>query len=118
VDGDAESIEFLTQRTHGVDTTFVCVTRIGPLRTRDFFTITEWSPPHVMGIAHQGAVKGSGQFMLTARRGNATKFTWREDLRFPWWFGGPVGAVLAWPILRHVWKQNLERLKLRIESGG
>ncbi|HEY1739346.1 MAG TPA: SRPBCC family protein [Acidimicrobiia bacterium] len=115
---DAESIEFLTHRTRGVDTTFVCVTRIGPFRTRDVLTITEWSPRRVMGIAHEGVVKGSGRFTLARRRGGHTKFTWRERLRFPWWMGGPIGALAAKPILRHVWKANLRALRTRIEGNA
>ena len=115
---DAESIEFLTHRTRGVDTTFVNVTRVGPLHTRDVVTITEWSPRRKMSIAHEGAVKGTASFTLARRRGGRTKFTWRERLRFPWFFGGPIGALIAYPILRHVWKQNLRRLKLQIETAG
>ena len=115
---DAESIEFLTHRTRGVDTTFVCTTKVGPFRTRDVMTITEWSPRHTMGIAHEGVVKGSGRFTLARRRGGRTKFTWKERLQFPWWMGGPVGAIVAKPILRAVWKRNLRRLKVQVEAAG
>jgi uncharacterized protein YndB with AHSA1/START domain len=115
---DAESIEFLTHRTRGVDTTFVCRTRVGPFHTRDVLTITEWSPRRAMGIAHDGVVKGAGRFTLARRRGGRTKFTWREQLRFPWWAGGPVGALAAKPFLRHVWKRNLRRLKSLVEAAG
>jgi uncharacterized protein YndB with AHSA1/START domain len=113
---DAEAIEFLTHRTRGIDTTFTCSTRVGPLRMRDVLTITEWSPRHAMGIAHEGVVKGSGRFTLRRRRGGQTRFTWRERLRFPWWLGGPAGALVAKPILRHVWKANLRRLRVSIEA--
>jgi hypothetical protein len=113
---DAESIEFLSRREQGVDTTFVCVTRIGPFRTRDVMTVTEWKPRRVMGIRHEGVVRGQGRFTLRRKRGGRTRFTWRESLTFPWWAGGPIGALLAKPFLRHVWKRNLRRLRLACES--
>jgi carbon monoxide dehydrogenase subunit G len=113
---DAESIEFLTHRTHGVDTTFVCHTRVGPLRLRDVMTITEWSPNRAMGVSHEGMVHGTGRFVLKSRRGGRTRFVWRERLRFPWWMGGPIGAGAAWPVLRWVWRRNLRRLKARCEA--
>ena len=115
---DAESVEFLTHRTRGVDTTFSCVTRVGPFRVRDVLTVVEWSPRHVMTVAHEGPVKGKGQLVLHRRRGGRTKFTHRERLRFPWWLGGPPGALVAKPILRHIWKNNLRRLKGQIEGAG
>ncbi len=115
---DAESIEFLTHRTRGVDTTFACITRVGPFRLRDVLTVTEWSPRRAMRIAHEGVVRGSGRFTLARRRGGRTKLTWREQLQFPWWMGGPIGALAAKPVLRHIWKGNLRRLGTRIAAAG
>lgn len=121
---DAESIEFTTARTSGTGTSFICVTKVGPIRLRDVMTVTEWSPRKAMGIEHLGLVRGKGRFTLKAvrRRGAgstpATSFVWKERLTFPLWMGGPVGALCAKPVLRWIWKRNLTRLKRLIESGS
>jgi hypothetical protein len=39
-----------------------------------------------------------------------TELTWEEELRFPWWLGGPVTGAVAAPVLRRVWAGNLRRL--------
>ena len=113
---DAESIEFTTARTTGVGTSFVCVTKIGPLHTRDIMTVTVWEPRRAMGIRHEGIVRGTGRFTLKKLRNSRTRFTWKERLAFPWWMGGPVGAFVAKPILRWVWRRNLRRFKVLIEG--
>ncbi len=114
---DAESITFRSSRRHGVGTEFECMTRVGPLRTRDVMRVTEWEPGHSMGIEHRGVVTGRGRFTLRARRGGRTLFTWSERLTFPWWMGGPAGALLAGPVLRRIWRGNLRRLEHLAEQG-
>ena len=115
---DAISIEFLTAERRGAGTRFACRTRVGPLHTTDLMEITEWSPPSRMGVRHTGAVSGDGRFELhaTGPAGGSTTMTWHESLHFPWWFGGPLGARLARPVLRGIWRGNLERLKARVEA--
>jgi hypothetical protein len=112
---DAKSIRFLSERRAGVGAQFECVTGVGPLVTTDVLVVTEWRPRRAIGITHQGAVRGQGRFTLRRKRGGRTRFCWRERLRFPWWMGGPVGELLAWPLLRAIWKGNLGRLKARVE---
>ena len=109
---DAEAIRFTSRRRDGVGTTFDCDTRIGPLRLVDRMEITEWRPRRSIGVRHVGLVAGAGRFTLRrARRG--TRFTWEEELRFPWWLGGPVGGVVGSVVLRAVWQRNLRRLRAR-----
>ena len=114
---DAESIRFLTDDTEGVGTRFECVTRLGPLRLIDRMEVTDWRDGVVMGIRHHGVVSGVGQFRLTPLTtpgGEAhTRFEWNETLRFPWWMGGPIGAVVARPVLSAVWARNLRRFVAR-----
>jgi carbon monoxide dehydrogenase subunit G len=120
---DAVSITFTTLEHRGEGTEFDCVTRIGPIRTTDRMLITQWTPRRAMGIKHQGVVTGWGRFALSRRKGNTTRFTWTERLKFPWWMGGRIGALAAKPILRKVWTRNLTNLKAIVEgrpatSGG
>lgn len=114
---DAAAIRFLTDQREGVGTAFVCGTRVGPLRVRDRMEVTEWSPPLAMGVRHTGAVSGEGRFLLQAVPGG-TVVTWVERLGFPWWLGGRVGAVLARPVLRWVWRRNLAGLAGLVAGEG
>ena len=113
---DAEAIRITSPRSSGVGTTFVCATRVGPLRLSDRMEVVEWRERKAMGIRHGGVVRGVGRFTLKPRPGG-TLFTWEEKLRFPWWLGGPLTGVFAKPVLRSIWKRNLANLKSLVESG-
>lgn len=113
---DAVAIRFTSETTSGVGTTFDCDTRIGPFRLVDRMEITRWAPGRAMGVRHRGLVTGEGEFRLVPRRRGRTRFVWSERLHFPWWMGGPVGAVLARPVLRRVWRRNLRNLKGIVEA--
>jgi uncharacterized protein YndB with AHSA1/START domain len=113
---DAEAIRFNSPRRRGVGTTFECDTRVGPFRLVDRMEVTEWRPGQVMGVAHTGLVTGRGRFRLTPLPGGRTRFTWREELHFPWWLGGSIGAVVGGEVLRLIWRQNLRRLKRLVEG--
>src|SRR5687767_12040290 len=109
---DAVAIRFSAEQRTGVGTTFDCDTKVGPLRLVDRMEITEWEPPTVMGVRHRGVVTGTGRFTLAAidldRR---TRFTWSEDLRFPWWLGGRAGELLGGKVvMRAIWRRNLRAL--------
>jgi len=84
---DAERITFLTAQRRGVGTRLEVATRIGPFRLADVMEFVAWDPPNRMAIHHVGLVTGSGEFVLE-EEGGATRFTWREELRFPWYLGG------------------------------
>lgn len=114
---DAESIRFTSPQRSGVGTTFECATRLGPFRLTDRMTVTEWAPGKAMGVDHVGLVTGTGRFTLRRARGGRTRFAWQERLRFPWWFGGPVGALAAKPVLTLVWRRSLANLKAKVENS-
>lgn len=113
---DAERITFVTEQTRGTGTAFDCLTRVGPFRLNDRMTVTEWEPGAVMGIEHRGMVTGRGRFTIEAAPAGGTTFTWSERLVFPWWMGGPIGAAVASPILRAIWRRNLVRLRALVEG--
>ena len=114
--GDVESIEFDSEARAGLGAVMRVATKIGPFRTVDLLTVTDWDPRRRISVEHRGLFTGRGQFVLSAV-GGATRFTWSEDLRFPRRFGGQVGATLARPILVWIWRQNLRRLKELLEDG-
>ncbi len=112
---DAESIEFLTDRRRGVGTRMEVLTVVGPFRTKDVMEVTDWVEGEAIGVRHTGIVTGSGRFRLEPVAGG-TRFTWTEQLRFPWLLGGPVTASLARPVLGWIWRRNLTGLKRRLEA--
>jgi uncharacterized protein YndB with AHSA1/START domain len=111
---DAESITFRTEQRRGVGTEIACRTKVGPFRATDVMTVTEWAPAEAMGIEHRGVVTGAGRFTLTPEA-FGTRFCWDEQLRFPWWMGGPAGERAAKAVLHGVWRRNLDRLKASVE---
>ncbi len=113
---DAETIRFGTDQTRGVGVVMEAPTRIGPFRTLDVMTVTEWEEGHLISASHQGVVTGEGSFEIVPND-RGTTLIWSEDLRFPWWMGGPVGAIVARPIFRAVWTKNLKRFRQRVESS-
>lgn len=116
---DATEIRFTSDTTEGTGTTFECDTRIGPIKLTDVMTITSWVDEAEMGVRHVGVVTGEGRFTLDAIDGGGrTRFTWNEALSFPVWLGGPIGEIVAKPILTAVWKRNLRRLRQRFEANA
>ena len=112
---DAAEIRFLTDQREGTGTTFECDTKVGPITLTDVMTITEWETAKVMGVTHEGSVTGVGKFTLEPHA-DITRFVWAEELFFPWFLGGAIGAVVAKPILTLIWKRNLSNLKKKVES--
>jgi hypothetical protein len=62
---DAVAIRFQTDAHRGVGTSFLCDTKVGPIKLVDRMEITEWVPESAMGVRHVGLVTGSGTFTLT-----------------------------------------------------
>ncbi len=116
---DAVAIRFTSSTTSGVGTTFDCDTAVGPFRLVDHMEITEWDPARAMGVRHVGMVTGSGVFRLEPiDDGHRTRFTWTEELTFPWWMGGPIGAAAARPVLGHIWRRNLVNLQSQVAAAA
>ena len=113
---DAEHIELLTEQRSGPGTEIEVATKVGPFRTSDLMTFTEWQPPATMAVEHRGLFTGFGRFSLDPIDAETTRFTWEEVIRFPWYTGGPVAAAVAQPILRRIWRRNLRRLRDRFSS--
>lgn len=113
---DATAIRFTSRRRRGVGTTMEVDTRFGPLKLTDVMEVTEWEPRRAMGVRHSGVVAGTGRFTLRRVRRGRTRFTWTERLTFPWWMGGPAGALVGGRVMRVVWSRNLRSLRRLVEQ--
>jgi uncharacterized protein YndB with AHSA1/START domain len=115
---DAVAIRFETDRTRGVGTRFLCDTKVGPITLTDRMEITEWDPGRAMGVRHAGVVTGTGVFTLEPiDLGRRTRFTWTEDLRFPWFLGGRLGELVGGQlVMKAIWRRNLRALQRLVES--
>lgn len=115
---DAVAIRYQTDQHRGVGTAFLCDTKVGPIKLVDRMEITEWVPDSAMGVRHVGMVTGTGLFTLTPiDLGRRTRFSWDESLIFPWWLGGPIGALIGGRlVLRSIWRRNLRNLKRIVEA--
>jgi uncharacterized protein YndB with AHSA1/START domain len=116
---DAVAIRFTGEQTSGVGTEFLCDTKVGPIKLVDRMEITEWAPQQAMGVRHTGLVTGSGRFTLTPiDLGRRTRFVWQEQLTFPWWLGGRLGALIGGKlVLASIWRRNLRNLKRLVEDA-
>jgi uncharacterized protein YndB with AHSA1/START domain len=114
---DAESIRFTTEQTRGLGTRFECITRVGPIRLTDTMSITAWEPERSMGVEHEGLITGSGRFTLEPLDdGRRTRFTWEEELTFPWWLAGRLGSRIGGQtVMKRIWRGNLDRLRTLVE---
>ncbi len=117
---DAVAIRVTSSHNRGIGVTFDCDTKVGPFKLTDKMEIIEWLPGSAMGVTHKGIVTGKGRFTLTPiRNGEATRFSWEEDLHFPIWLGGPItGLIGGGLVMRLIWKRNLKALKNLVERGA
>ena len=115
---DAVAIRFTGESTRGVGTEFECDTKVGPIKLTDEMAITEWEPERSMGVRHTGIVTGTGVFELEPiDLGRRTRFTWTEDLTFPWYLGGRIGEIVGGQaVMKQIWKRNLRRLTALVEN--
>lgn len=115
---DAVAITFETEQTRGVGTRFLCDTKVGPIRLTDTMEITQWVPGEAMGVRHVGIVTGTGVFTLSPLDGGTrTRFTWEEELRFPWWLGGRLGELVGGQVvMKAIWRRNLVKLKALVDT--
>ncbi len=107
---DAERITFVTDQRAGVGTEFDCLTVVGPLRTTDRMTVTEWEPGAVMGIrtpARSPAPAGSPWRPRPGAPGSGGA----RSSRFRGGSVGRVGEIAGKPVLTWVWRRNLDRLR-------
>ena len=87
------------------------LTKVGPIKLFDYMTVTEWVEKKSIGVDHVCIVTGKGKFTLTEIDASNTEFQWEETLKFPIYLAGPIGEFFGAPVLRLIWKNNLQGLK-------
>jgi hypothetical protein len=107
---DAESLTFHTEAQRGEGVRFACRTRIGPIVVTDEMVITEWREREEIAVQHRGIVTGEGSFTLHDHPEGGTDVIWSEQLHFPWFIGGKVGAFIGRKVFYQIWKLNLRKL--------
>lgn len=112
---DASSISFLTEQRRGVGVRLKVPTRVGALSITDLMEIDDWIEGRRMGVRHVGRIGGWGCFDLSDNPPRC-RLTWTEQLRFPWYLGGPVVKWSSRPVLRRVFRANLARFRQRVEE--
>jgi hypothetical protein len=85
--------------------------------TTDPVTVTEFEPPRRFGVRHEGRIHGDGLISLAAKAAvGPTIVEWRERLLppvFPY-----LGAIVMRPVLRRVFRDDLERLAAMVEDAA
>lgn len=114
---DAAKITFRTEQRSGVGTAFDCLTVVGPLRTVDRMEITSWIEGHEIGVRHTGLVTGEGVIRLRDAGPLHSIVSWTERLEFPLYFGGPLGAAVAKPVMRLIWRSSLRGFARRFDDA-
>ncbi len=113
---DAAQVDFGGGPQAGPGARMKVATSIGPFRVTDSMTVVEWIEGSSIVVEHTGSVSGTGRFDLAPDPGG-TRLTWTEDLVFPWWLGGRLGAWVAAPIMKKVWRSSLGELSARVLSA-
>ncbi len=62
-----------------------------------------------------GRIGGWGRFELSDHP-PLCRLTWTEHLRFPWYLGGVLVEWSSRPILRRIFRANLNRFRKRVED--
>ena len=92
---DAANIDFLSENTSGINTKMNVLTKVGPIKLNDVITVTRWEEMKSIGVIHEGIVTGEVIFFLNSVDTDSTKFEWVEELKFPFYLGGPIGEIIG-----------------------
>jgi polyketide cyclase/dehydrase/lipid transport protein len=98
----------------GVGVEAEAIVRIGGITTRDRIRVTRWEPPVVLELVHLGWVSGTGYMELSPTEEGSRLF-WREALDPPWGPLGRLGMRCYRPLMRRVFRRDLERLRDLVE---
>ncbi|MCW2944245.1 MAG: hypothetical protein JWR24_962 [Actinoallomurus sp.] len=91
-------------------------TGAGPVGFLDTMVISDWKPPHRVGVRHTGwLVHGDGRFDLVDLPGERCRVTWSELIDLPLGAVGRAGWITAGPLARLMLHTALRRLAKMFE---
>jgi len=107
---DAVSVRVLGEQRAGLGVRVAVRTKVfGIAALTDVLEVTEWYPPRRLVMVRRGFVRGRGEWTLDPV-GDATRFTWEEDLRLPIPALGDLALALYRPIMRRLMRQSLSNI--------
>lgn len=114
---DARAVEVVGQRREGLGTRLRCPTDLAfGVVVTDQLEVVEWTPPHMLGVRHTGAViRGVAAFELRATH-HGTHLRWWEEIDPPLGPLGWLGGLAAAPLVRRVFRRSLANLKRLAED--
>ena len=89
--------------------------RIFGISTTDDVVITQFDPPSIFAIRHEGKFVGEGLLRFTEIDAEHTRTDWMEYLRPP--FFANIGGFVQRPILGAIFRSDLRHLKRILEEG-
>ena len=93
----ATQVRTAGQQREGVGARIEARTGAGRVGVTDPMTVTEWDPPRLCVVRHEGRlIRGAGIFRVVDLGEGRSYFLWSEELALPF---GPLGRV-GWPLAR------------------
>jgi uncharacterized membrane protein len=89
--------------------------RIFGVSTTDDVVITQFDPPSIFAIRHEGKFVGEGLLRFTEINATHTRIDWMEYLRPPLF--AHIGGFVQRPILGAIFRSDLRHLKRILEEG-
>jgi uncharacterized membrane protein len=90
--------------------------RIFGISTTDDVVITQFDPPSIFAIRHEGKFVGEGLLRFTEIDVTHTRIDWMEYLRPPLFAN--IGGFVQRPILGAIFRSDLRHLKRILEEGS
>lgn len=90
--------------------------RIFGISTTDDVVITQFDPPSIFAIRHEGKFVGEGLLRFTEVDAMNTRINWMEYLRPPLFAN--IGGFVQRPILGSIFRSDLRHLKRILEEGS
>ena len=110
---DLKWVRIQTPGPIGVGTRADGLVRIFGIGVNDPIEVTEFLPPHVYSVSHEGLFRGSGVIRLEALDDGRTRVTWDETLIAPI-LPNLLGLIQA-PLLGRTFQADLDRLRDQLE---
>ena len=118
---DADDVRVVGRQREGVGVRVAVRTRVlnVPLFT-EVLEVLRWEPPTLLQVVHTGVVAGAAEWRLEPVDDAATRFVWREDLRFR--SRAPALGELALrvyaPVLRRLMRRSIAVLAASLGTAG